>query len=112
MKWAYSLSSGIEINNINFNNRYNMKKFYLVLFLLVTITAHQAIAQSTFSFSCARDTTITNCSSSCITLKAKIPDIRSSSATYTLNPIIAQAGCYRTYVDPGGPGNPTNIDED
>ncbi|MEO7266131.1 MAG: gliding motility-associated C-terminal domain-containing protein [Ferruginibacter sp.] len=88
-----------------------MQKIYTSIFvLLFSFTC--AKAQTNFSFACARDTVLTNCSISCITLKSKIPDIRSSSATYVVNPLSAAGGCFANYVNPGLPGTPTNLTVD
>src|SRR6476620_10237058 len=89
-----------------------MKKFYTLVLVLVVAFAHKMEAQTTFSFTCSKDTVITNCSVSCITLMAKIPDVRSSTNSYVLNPLSAQSGCFNNYVDPGAPGIATSIDED
>jgi gliding motility-associated-like protein len=87
-----------------------MQKIYSsIIVLLFSITCVKA---QNFSFACARDTVITNCSISCITLKSKIPDIRSSSATYVVNPLSATSGCFANYVNPGAPGSPTNLTVD
>lgn len=85
-----------------------MKKFYGMLVMFVLISA-SSIGQNTFSFTCARDTVLNNCAITCITLKAKIPDIRSSTNTYVVNPLSGADGCFRNYVDPGTPGTPTNL---
>ncbi len=88
-----------------------MQKIYItIIVLLFSFTC--AKAQNNFSFACARDTVLTNCSISCITLKSKIPDIRSSSATYVVNPLSTSSGCFTNYVNPGVPGNPTNLTTD
>ena len=64
-----------------------MRKFQSIgLFILMAITT-QTKAQNSFSFSCAKDTTINGCASSCITLKARIPDVKSSTSNYVINPI-------------------------
>lgn len=89
-----------------------MKKFYSMLFMLVMAFTNQINAQTTFSFSCAKDTVINSCTVSCITLKTKIPDIHASTSSYVLNPISGAGGCFRNYVDPGLPGVATNIAED
>ncbi|MEO6404904.1 MAG: gliding motility-associated C-terminal domain-containing protein [Ferruginibacter sp.] len=88
-----------------------MHKVYMSIFsLLFLITSVKA--QNNFSFSCAKDTILTNCSVSCITLKSRIPDIRSSSASYVVNPLSATSGCFNNYIDPGTPGTPTNLTVD
>jgi gliding motility-associated-like protein len=89
-----------------------MRKISWMLILLVTAVTHQTLAQSAFSFSCARDTVINSCIASCITIKSRIPDIRSSTSSYVVNPLSGPGGCFRNYVDPGVPGTSTSIDED
>lgn len=85
-----------------------MKKITLVFLVLTTINNFTS-AQSTFSFACVRDTVI-NCAQQCFTLKAKIPDIRSSTSSYVVNPVSGAAGgCFRPYVSPGIPGTSANL---
>lgn len=69
------------------------------------------IAQNGFSFHCTRDTILAGCDPTpCITLKTVIPDIRSISSSYSLNPIpIYNSGCFPVYSNPDIPGNPTNL---
>ena len=88
-----------------------MQKIYFSLIcLLFLINGTQS--QTTFSFRCAKDTVLTNCAISCITLKSKIPDIRSSSATYVVNLISGANGCFNNYVNPSVPGTATNLTTD
>jgi len=87
-----------------------MRKFYCLAFTFLLVFACQTKAQTAFSFSCTKDTTINGCTTSCITLKSKIPDVRSSTNSYVVNPMSGGAsGCYTPYVDPGAPGNPTSL---
>ena len=87
-----------------------MRKFYFLALTFLLVFGYQTKAQNSFSFSCARDTVINDCSVACLTLKARIPDIRSSTASYVVNPISgAPGGCFAPYVDPGIPGTPTNL---
>ncbi|MEO7444534.1 MAG: gliding motility-associated C-terminal domain-containing protein [Ferruginibacter sp.] len=88
-----------------------MQKIFLSFFILFSLNSI-AQAQGGFSFRCSRDTIITNCSISCITLKARIPDIRSSTASYVVNPFSANSGCFNPYVDPGTPGTSTSLTVD
>jgi gliding motility-associated-like protein len=53
-----------------------------------------------FNFSCARDTTVFQCTPSCITLKTTIPDIRASTAGYTVNQVSIAGTCFSPYVAP------------
>ncbi len=87
-----------------------MRKFYWMVLTFFLALAFQTKAQTSFSFACARDTVIDGCTPGCITLKSMIPDIRSSTNGYVINPLSgAPGGCYVPYVDPNIPGNPTSI---
>lgn len=86
-----------------------MKNIFFICFLFFVISFNTANAQNSFSFSCAKDTLITDCSVSCITLKTKLPNIRSSTSSYSVNPMSGAGGCFVPYVDPSLPGNPTNL---
>ncbi len=86
-----------------------MRKILLLLLLSFHLLTN---AQSSFTFSCTRDTLIP-CTVPCITLKAKIPDLHGLSDSYVLNPLSGAAnGCYSPYVAPDLPGNPTNLTTD
>lgn len=63
-------------------------------------------AQNSFSFNCVRDTTI-SCNTQCITLHATIPDIYSSTRSYTVNQFAT--GCFRSYVSPAARGMSANL---
>ena len=89
-----------------------MRKFYWIGFFLLLVLTNQSIAQNSFSFSCSKDTTINGCALTCITLKAKIPDIRSSTSDYVINPLSGPGGCYAPYVSPETPGTPSNLTVD
>ncbi len=64
-------------------------------------------AQNSFSFNCTKDTTI-QCTTSCITLNTTIPDIYSSTNSYTVNQF-SNADCFRSYVSPAAPGHSANL---
>ncbi len=74
-----------------------MKKFLLLFFLLIPITTLRLSAQSCFSVAAGNDTTI-SCLDTCINLKARIPDIRTSdtyqvvSIPYTPYPYTSPLG--------------------
>ena len=93
-----------------------MKKFYSILFLLLFFGLEQSNAQ--FNFACTRDTTIVDCSISCITLKAVIPDMHAPSATTTTYAVTQLTGagipnsCFKNPVDPGAPGISGNVSRD
>jgi hypothetical protein len=86
-----------------------MRKFYSIGLFLILVLTSQTKAQNSFSFSCAKDTTINGCALSCITLISRIPDIRSSTSDYVINPISGAGGCFAPYVDANTPGNPTSL---
>ena len=87
-----------------------MKKRQLLSLALMLLICQATLAQGSFSFSCAKDTTINGCANSCITLKAKIPDIRSSTSNYVINPLTGPGGCFRTYAPFGPPtGTSANL---
>jgi gliding motility-associated-like protein len=86
-----------------------MRKFYSIGLFLILVLTSQTKAQNSFSFSCAKDTTINGCALSCITLISRIPDIRSSTSDYVINPISGSGGCFAPYVDANTPGNPTSL---
>lgn len=65
--------------------------------IFFALTTH-AISQSNFSFNCRKDTTI-ECTTSCITLATTLPNVFSSTASYTVNSISALS-CFRPYVSP------------
>ncbi len=87
-----------------------MRKFYCLALAFFLLIGYQTKAQNAFSFSCSRDTVLSNCAVVCITLKGRIPDVRTSTNSYVVNPMSGTAGgCFAPYVDPGLPGNPTNL---
>lgn len=88
------------------------KLFSCYLALLVFYTSSLTAQTSSFSFSCTRDTLI-SCTVPCITLLSRIPDLHGISDSYVINPISGAAnGCFRPYVPPDAPGNPTNLTTD
>ena len=82
-----------------------MQKF-LTFMVCFALTTH-AICQSNFSFNCRKDTTI-ECTTSCLTLKTTLPNIFSSTASYTVNQISALS-CFRPYVSPSADGTLANL---
>lgn len=85
-----------------------LRNFLSILFL-ITLCNHN-YAQSAFSFNCRKDTTI-ECTTSCISLNTVIPDIHSSTASYSVNQITAFT-CFRGYVNPAVGGRSANITAD
>jgi len=88
-----------------------MKKKLLSCFLALSVlyTTNLTAQSTSFSFSCTRDTLI-SCTIPCFTLKSRIPDLHGVSDTYVVNPLSgAPNGCYRPYVPPDAPGNPTSL---
>jgi gliding motility-associated-like protein len=53
-----------------------------------------------FTFTCNRDTNITGCANSCLTLKALVPDLHASTASYVINPLSQTTGCFASPVPP------------
>lgn len=96
----------IKYSSENFNG-VSMKKILLPFILLFTIINTQS---QNLSYTCPRDT-ILGCNTACFTLKAQFPDIRSLSDDYTIKNVSSSSAC-RPYVDPGGPGPSTNLDDD
>jgi hypothetical protein len=58
------------------------------------------IPASSFSFSCVKTDTVSGCNQNCVTLTARIPNIKSSSGSYVVNRISEPQGCFRQYVSP------------
>ena len=88
-----------------------MKKFYWILFILISATGFNASAQNT-SLNCTRDTLV-DCAIQCFTLKAQVPDARGSSNDYVVNRLAGGGtGCYNPIINPSVPGTSTNISAD
>ncbi|OSZ80766.1 hypothetical protein CAP36_05845 [Chitinophagaceae bacterium IBVUCB2] len=86
---------------------------YIILLFCAVITASSSHAQS-FSFNCARDTTISGCgTTSCFTLQHIIPDIHANTGAYTVNPIPRySSSCFPIYTPPNGPGTSAGFTDD
>ena len=82
-----------------------MKKLSIIALLITLSVLVQA--QNSFTFSCNKDTVV-NCSQSCFTIKAKIPNVKANSGTYTVVQNNA-GGCFNPPVPPDLPGLPTNL---
>ena len=82
--------------------------FYF-LFFISLITK----AQSSFVWSCSKDTVL-SCSQNCISLKAYIPNLHTTTDDYAVGPINppSQANCFTPGIAPDLPGNPTNLNLD
>lgn len=90
-----------------------MKKILRTIIFLLAGVSFQSKAQNSFTFACTRDTVINGCAATCIILKSRIPDVRSSTNSYVVNPMSSgPGGCFAPYIDPGLPGNPTNLTVD
>jgi gliding motility-associated-like protein len=84
-----------------------MKKILIISLLLFSVTAVKLSAQSCFNVSAGKDTTI-SCLLNCLTLKARVPDVRSSE-TYQVTSIPYTPYLYTT---PGGTTDPlVNADD-
>lgn len=92
----------------------NIYNFILVAGCMFLVLQHTS-AQDGFTFNCARDTVITSCSVSCITVESIVPNIHGSpnTSSYTVSKIagagVAANNCFRSYSDPGAPGPATNL---
>lgn len=82
--------------------RFVLRLLPVTLFLL---TSKLSSAQN-FSFNCTKDTSINLCNTSqCLVIKAKIPDLRGLTSSYTVNPITTSAtNCFPVYSQPDDPG--------
>lgn len=82
-----------------------MQKFLtFIVFFVLTMPLR---SQSNFSFNCRKDTTI-ECTTSCLTLKTSLPNIYSSTTSYTVNQLSALS-CFRPYISPSDPGTLANL---
>ena len=79
----------------------------LLALLVYVLLINPIQGQNSFSFSCVKDTTI-DCTVQCLTVKTIIPDIYSSTNTYTVNRITDYT-CFQPYVDPAAPGPSANL---
>ena len=86
--------------------------FYLNFGICILLSWNGLYSQSNFYFNCARDTTITGCTSSCHTFRTLIPDLRATTGNYNINPISSNPACFPVYFDPGASGTPTNLTVD
>lgn len=82
-----------------------MQKFLtFMVFFAVTMPS---MGQSNFSFNCRKDTTI-ECTTSCLTLKTRLPNVYSSTASYSVNEISALS-CFQPYISPSANGTLANL---
>src|SRR5215212_727299 len=79
----------------------------LLALLVLVLFINPIQAQNSFSFNCLKDTTI-DCTIQCLTVKTVIPDIYSSTNSYTVNRI-TDLTCFRPYVNPATPGPSANL---
>jgi len=87
-----------------------MRKFKCLVFMLFSTVAYQANAQTNFVFNCAKDDTAT-CTSNCITIRAKVPDVHAQTTDYVVNPAAGNS-CFIPAVAPETPGSPTSLTTD
>ena len=85
-----------------------MRNSLLCAFVLI-LSLHQSFSQN-LSYTCPRNISL-SCGTPCITLNAKFPDLRGLSNDYSFENVSTAVPCY-PLVDPGVPGNPTNLDID
>lgn len=86
-----------------------MRKIQWIGLIILMVLTFQTKAQNSFTFSCSKDTTIDGCANSCITLKARIPDVRSSTSDYVVNSMTGPGGCFSPYVAANAPGTSTSL---
>ncbi len=84
-----------------------MNRYLLVLFFAFFSTVLMA---QNLSYTCPRDTTL-GCNTPCITLTAKIPDIKSIGDNYTYQDVTRVSVC-RPYDPPATPGPSTSLSID
>ena len=101
----YFLGNLFIFNILNFQPFYCMIKIILSVFVL-TFSFYNCYSQN-LSYSCPRTINL-SCGTACITLNAKFPDLRALADDYSFLNVSAAVPCY-PLVDPGVPGNPTNL---
>lgn len=86
-----------------------------ILFLFLSVFLSNVASAQNFSFNCTRDTIIPGCTANpCFTLRSIVPDIFSSSATYTVSKASpgSVSSCTPVYFSPASPGTATNLVDD
>ena len=89
-----------------------LKLLSLILLLFFFISANAQLPASSFSFSCVQRDTISGRGLNCVTLSAKIPNIKSLTDAYVVNRISQPQGCFRQYVSPASPGTILALNDD
>jgi gliding motility-associated-like protein len=87
-----------------------MRKFQWLAFMLFSSVVYEVNAQTNFVFNCAKDDTAT-CTSNCITVRAKVPDVHAQTTDYVVNPAAGNS-CFVPAVAPETPGTPTTLTTD
>ncbi|HEV8081219.1 MAG TPA: gliding motility-associated C-terminal domain-containing protein [Chitinophagaceae bacterium] len=82
----------------------------LLVLIILCFLAKSIQAQNSFSFNCTKNVTI-GCTTSCIALNTTIPDIYSSTTSYTVDKVSATS-CFRGYLSPAFPGTLVNLSGD
>ncbi|MFT3676670.1 MAG: gliding motility-associated C-terminal domain-containing protein [Chitinophagaceae bacterium] len=86
-----------------------------ILFLFLSVLLSCVASAQNFSFNCTRDTIIPGCTANpCFTLRSVVPDIFSSSATYTVSKASpsSASSCTPVYFSPASSGTATNLVDD
>jgi gliding motility-associated-like protein len=88
-----------------------MRSCLLAVFLFVYFTG---FSQQNFNFSCQKDTIVSGCSTSCITLLAKIPDLYSGSSQFgVITGNTPTSSCLQApLIVPNGPGTGASLTMD
>jgi len=88
-----------------------MRSCLLAVFLFSFVAG---FSQQTFNFSCQKDTIVSGCATSCITLQARIPDLYSGSTRYgTVVGNSPTATCQQLPpIVPSGPGTSASLNQD
>jgi hypothetical protein len=89
-----------------------MRKIQWIGLIIMLVFINQANAQDGFPFSCSRDTFFNGCASSCITLKARVPNVKQSTSDYVINPLSGVNGCFAPYISAGIPGTAVSLTVD
>ncbi len=85
----------------------------VLILCLILLSATFSYSQG-FNFNCTKDTAVIGCPSSCITLRAVVPDLRASTSTYLVNNVNPTGTCYLPPVpanDAGGASANIVIDD-
>lgn len=108
LNWYFPL---MYFMGINFIGKRSLIIHLSVLFIFFSHKLN-AQAKNSFSFNCVKDTFLVCQTTGCVTLKAKIPDIHLSTASYEINPIAPPGSCYPVSASPSTFGTLLNLEID